>query len=333
VVAEVCVALPDLVHDCADREPLAGHVGKSGALLERLRLPDGRTVVVKRVRPSTDLILAGTGATVSWEHVLRESGLLDRLPDGIGHAVLDSWVEGDETVIVMRDLGSAVLTWEDRLDVGRCAWLVDRVAALHRAFLGAPLAGLAPLDRLVSLFTPDAMRRVTDGDNPLPRLSRRGWEIFPDLVPADVAAPVQALLDDVGPLVRALRSRPLTLTHGDLATVNVAVEGDDLVLLDWLPCASPGAVDIARFVAGCSSVVDMSREELLAAYRDAAGPAYDEEAMHLALLAGLVWLGWNKALDAAGHPDPALRERERADLAWWTDAARTTLEKGYLSWT
>jgi hypothetical protein len=74
----------------------------------------------------------------------------------------------------------------------------------------------------------------------------------------------------------------------------------------------------------------MSREELLAAYQRAAGPAYDEDSMHLALLAGLVWLGWNKALDAAEHPDPAMRRRERADLDWWVARARTTLEKGYL---
>ena len=56
------------------------------------------------------------------------------------------------------------------------------------------------------------------------------------------------------------------------------------------------------------------------------GPACDERSMRLALLAGLVWLGWNKALDAAEHPDPAIRARETADLDWWVRAARTTLE-------
>ncbi len=52
--------------------------------------------------------------------------------------------------------------------------------------------------------------------------------------------------------------------------------------------------------------------------------------MRLALLAGLVWLGWNKALDAVEHQDPATRERERADLEWWIGQARTTLEMGEL---
>jgi hypothetical protein len=52
--------------------------------------------------------------------------------------------------------------------------------------------------------------------------------------------------------------------------------------------------------------------------------------MRLALLAALVWLGWNKALDAAEHPDPAKRERERADLDWWVAQGRRTLAAGLL---
>jgi hypothetical protein len=52
--------------------------------------------------------------------------------------------------------------------------------------------------------------------------------------------------------------------------------------------------------------------------------------MRLSLMLGLVWLGWNKALDAAEHPDPATRAREREDLDWWVAQARTTLEAGVL---
>jgi hypothetical protein len=97
-----------------------------------------------------------------------------------------------------------------------------------------------------------------------------------------------------------------------------------------MPTVAPGAVDVARFVAGCSSVVAMGREALLASYRREAGPAYDATALRLALLSGLVWLGWNKALDVMEHPDPAIRVRERADLDWWVREARTTLESGAL---
>ena len=299
----------------------------SGAPLERVRLADGRVLIVKRFTVETDLTLALSGGEVGWEHVLWQSGALAQLPIGVGHAIVDTWVEDRETVIVMRDLGTAMLTWENRLDADRCTWMLEHVGRLHRHFLGHPPDGLAPLDKVLSLFAPHRIKDLAH--IPLMEVALRGWEIFENTVPADVAEPVLGILDDIMPLTRALLSRPVTLLHGDLATVNMALELDDLVLIDWaLPSAAPGALDITRFIAGCSSVVDLSREEMLAVYQRAAGPAYDETAMRLALLAGLAWLGWNKALDAAEHRDPATRAREKADLDWWVMQARMTLESG-----
>jgi len=36
-------------------------------------------------------------------------------------------------------------------------------------------------------------------------------------------------------------------------------------------------------------------------------------------------LGWNKALDAATHPDETQRARARHELTWWTEQAFTAL--------
>ena len=325
------MAPAELLRDAVDRRAVSGHEGKSGAGLERVRLADGRALVVKRVAPGGDFTLDLTGGGPAREFVLWRDGVLARLPDGVAHAVLDSWLEGETTVVVMRDLGDTVLTWDARLTSRRAFWLMERVAALHRHFLDAPPAGLAPLDLVLSLFAPRRIRALATSGNDLMGLAVRGWEIFADTVPPDVSGPVLELLDDVSPLAAALGTGPVTLCHGDLATVNMAFEGDDLVLLDWaMSSAAPGALDVARFLAGCASVVSPSREELLEAYRTAAGPAADERSIRLALLSGLVWLGWNKALDAAEHPDPAIRAREEADLAWWVRAARTTLESGEL---
>jgi dihydroxyacetone kinase DhaKLM complex PTS-EIIA-like component DhaM len=317
----------NLLDDAVERVALSEHAGLSGAPLERVRLADGRVLIVKRFTAETDITLAATGGEVGWEHVLWQSGALEQLPIGVNHAIVDTWVEDDETVIVMRDLGAAMLTWENRLDAARCSWLVEHVGRLHRHFLGHPPDGLAPLEAVLALFAP---QRIKDhADIELFELALRGWEIFEDAVPADVAEPVLRLLDDMDPLTKALQARPMTLVHGDLAVVNMAVELDDLVLIDWaMPAAAPGALDITRFIAGCSSVVELSREEMLAVYEKSAGPAYDETAMRLALLASLTWLGWNKALDAAENPDPAIRARERADLEWWVTEARKTLESG-----
>jgi hypothetical protein len=42
----------------------------------------------------------------------------------------------------------------------------------------------------------------------------------------------------------------------------------------------------------------------------------------------LLELGWNKALDATEHPDPAKRSTERADLDFWVSRAIDALERG-----
>ena len=321
----------ELLNQAVDRSVLTGHDGRSGAGLEHVRLADGSEYIIKRVTPASDLTLALTGGSVAREYLLWRSGALDRLPPGVGHAVVDGWVEGDTTVIVMHDLGDKVLTWGSSLSTDETDWMLARVAAMHRRFLGDPPREVVPLDKVLTVFAPERIRGLADQGNELAGLACRGWEIFAQTVPADVAGPVLVLLEDPTRLATALSAGPVTLAHGDLATVNMARDADTLVLLDWaLATAAPGALDIAWLLAGCSSVLEPSREHVLATYAGLAGPAYDVRSLRLALLAGLLWLGWNKALDAAEHPDPAKRERERRDLDWWVREARETLESGAL---
>jgi hypothetical protein len=169
------MALEGILGDATDRAILAEHVGKSGASLERVTLRDGRTVVVKRVTPESDLTLSMVGGTVAREYLLWRSGGLDRLPEGVGHVVLDGWTEEpDTTVIVMRDLGGTVLSWDDRLDADRCRWTVDRVAALHRAYLGDPPEEVAPLRPLLELFAPWRIADLASAGNELMSVALRG---------------------------------------------------------------------------------------------------------------------------------------------------------------
>jgi hypothetical protein len=91
---------------------------------------------VKRFSPKTDLLMAALGDVVGREYILWSRGILDRLPPEVGHTIVDGWVDGDQTVIVTRDLGHWVLTWKDRLTREHCRSVLIAVSAQHRAFLG-----------------------------------------------------------------------------------------------------------------------------------------------------------------------------------------------------
>ncbi len=309
-----------------ERIPI-GEVGKSGASVERVLMPDGQRLVVKRVAPADDFFMQLIGADSSHELRLWSAGILDQLPHPAAHAVVDGWREDGVDVLVMNDLGSAVLTWEDRLTRAQCRRILTAISGVHRRFHDNAPADLTPLDRHLAVFAPDQMAAPASQGNPLALACVRGWDIFADRVEPRVADAVMGLLTEPEPLVAALERRTSTLVHGDLATVNLALEADRVVLVDWaMPARAPAALDVSRFIAGCASVVDASREAMLADYREVAGATYDDDAMRLALLSGLVWLGWNKAFDAVDNPDPVIREREQADLDWWVGQARIALE-------
>ena len=77
-----------------------------------------------------------------------------------------------------------------------------------------------------------------------------------------------------------------------------------------------------------SATIVARLDGLLALQREVAGAAYDADAMRVGLLAGIVWLGWNQALDIVEHPSPAVRQRERTALAWWLRQAELAFATG-----
>ncbi|MGH9010619.1 MAG: hypothetical protein ACRDYF_12345 [Acidimicrobiia bacterium] len=312
-----------------ERTVLDGHDGRSGASLERLRLADGSRLVVKRTCAPADLTMRFSGDDAGRELALWEAGVLDRLPSAVGHAVVGGWRDGDEVVVVMRDLGDAVITWDTPVGRAECRRLFAAAASLHAAFAGRRIDGLCPLERRLSLFAPRTLRTVPAGEHPLVDAALAGWERFAELVPADVADAVSGVHDDAGPLAATLAARGTTLVHGDFWLVNAAFEGDGVVLLDWgLATEAPDAFDFATFLMGASGVA-ARRDDLLDDVRTASGDRHDETALRLTLLAAVADLGWNKALDATGDDD-AVRARETAELGWWVDQARRALDLGLL---
>ena len=71
------------------REQIVDHEGKSGALLERVTLADGRRLIVKKFSPKNDLLMAALGDVVGREYTLWSRGILDRLSPEVGHAIVD----------------------------------------------------------------------------------------------------------------------------------------------------------------------------------------------------------------------------------------------------
>ncbi len=308
----------------ASVEPI-GDDGYSGAALERLRMVDGSSLVLKRQSQRTDLMMRILGDDRARELDLFDRGILDRLPTSVAHTVLGGWVEGETTVIVMRDLGDRVLGWHDTLTPARTRDLVRRLAELHAHFAGHPPAGLAPLTPLVATFAPAVMEPLAPTGHRLVTAALEGWSTFAEVVPDDVVGAVGVLLADPAPLVEALEQCTCTLCHGDLATVNFAWEDEGLTLIDWgQAVAAPGELDITRLLAGCAPALGLTREDFLEEYRRCY-PAFSEHALRLSLLAGLLWLGWDKARGVRQHPDPARRASEQADLDWWVERSRPAL--------
>ena len=185
-----------------------------------------------------------------------------------------------------------------------------------------------PARQRLTVLSP-ALSTLSGGENPLPGLVLRGWELFAEIAPSDVADAVFAVFERPEPLASALCRGGTTLLHGDLWLVNVALTPAEVVLLDWgIATAGPPAVELASFLAGNASMVQATREQVIDDFRRLEGDLHDEDVLRLAMLGGLVELGWNKALDIATTPDPALRARERADLDWWVAQARRALESG-----
>jgi Phosphotransferase enzyme family len=228
----------------------------------------------------------------------------------------------------MRDVSAGLVPDHVRLRRQDSRRVLEAAAALHASFWDEPPLALCSLADRYRLFSPATARREAGGTDEVPKLIGRGWERFAEVVPTAVAEPVLAVLERPEPFAAALARFPMTLVHGDLKLGNLGFLDGRVVMLDWGTQTgwAPPAAELTWYLAINWSRIDASREQVVDDFRAAEGDRHDEAALRLALLGGLLQLGWDKVLAATGHPDPAVRAREAADLAWWTARARDALE-------
>ena len=317
--------LPITVHSLKNLRPMSQHAGLSGAELLRAELADGTAVVVKRSHADSDFFQRLLGHRVNLEYQLWADGTFDLLPQGASSPLIAAWVDGDNATLVMRDLGEGILGGHHAFTRDECKRLLRRLDELHRS--GIRPAKTTSLDAIVNTFS---LARVRSADPSASILHdiERGWEAFLHLAPQGVGHQVLEVAQRPDALVRALALRSPSFCHGDVAAVNMAWRGDQLVLIDWGQVfIGPAALDIARFLPSGLRSSAIDNDWFLEQYAIVADDRFDERALRLSLLATLVWYGWRKALDATEGPDPALMSIEKAGILWWCERAAAGLRE------
>jgi hypothetical protein len=319
---------PALISDLGD---IAEHTvlvsrGWSGNAIERVVLTDGRSLVAKRIVPGGDWI-GRASADPGREGLLFTSGVLDRLPDVIDHALVAASRDGDAWWLVMRDVSDELLDDHSIVPREMNRRLLAAVNQMWEAFWDERVEFLAPQAVRLHMAAPSHGRRERDGIDLLPKQLEVTWEAFAEAVEPDVAAAVLALVEDPAPLADALDARGTTLLHGDIRDEQIGLAGDRLVLLDWgLATQGHPVVDYAWHLMHSAWRIDATHDELWADFRTARGERDDPRAVELGAIAGLVMYGWILGHSAVIHPDPAERTWARDELEWWEPRARRALE-------
>jgi hypothetical protein len=315
----VDVALPPGL-DVVARESLT-HPGQSGNRLERVRVRDGTSFVLKHLFPEEDWVAQGSrdeGRELSFF----ADGVFARLPPTIDHGV----VAVHERTIVMRDVSSELIAPGQRLTRAESRRILEAAAAVHRTFAGELVAGAARLTDRLRFCSVNSLRLWASGQDFIPKLMLVGWEVFAETAPRDVVDAVFAVHAAPERLARELSATSTTLLHGDLRWANLGLTDDHVVMLDWgAATLAPPPLDFAWYLFINARRIDATYDELIDDFREAEGDLFDERTLELAWLGQLCWHGGFLAHELL-ESDASKHELARAELDWWSRAALRSLE-------
>lgn len=307
-----------------------GSTGSSGNPIERVSLADGRMLVLKRVSPDWDWLSRATNdrgrIATMWEH-----GVFDRMPASIDHATVA--VERDENGwnVFMRDVSHTLLSEETRHDRSSVRRLLRAVADLHIAFWDQDLPNLCTIEDRYGMLSPQSGQREQALSHPAGDLILRSWDSFREHAPREISDVITVLVEHPHLIADELRDCTQTLIHGDLRLGNAGFDGDRLVLIDWgdRTGTAPPAVDLAWFIGFDAQRLKISPDEVIAEFRVLYADRFEERALHLGLIGGLVHLASHLGLKIMTARDDAKRTAAKSDLSWWV----RTVERALNTWS
>lgn len=236
----------------------------------------------------------------------------------------------------MRDVSGALVGPDEVLDRASVRRILGAVAELHHAFWGERISGLCSLEDRYHLLSPRTAQReiergtaVGPSPSPLPGESiNRCWEAWAELVPEDIAKAILTLAHQPGLLAEQLDRCEQTLVHGDVRFANLGVCDDRVVLIDWgeRTGPAPAAVELASFLMFDAERMDVSRDDVIADFRDLYRDRFDETALQLALIGGMVQLGTYPVVNMVLQGRDDARASAISQLSWWTARVSSALE-------
>jgi aminoglycoside phosphotransferase (APT) family kinase protein len=307
------------------RRPLDSD-GNSGNTIESVTLRDDRNLLVKRVSPEWDWMAREThddGRLVA----MWESGVLARVPEVIEHTIVGVERDGDAWNVFMRDVSDALTPHDARFDRAGVRRILSATRELHEAFWTQSLPDLCTLDDRYSLFSPATGRRELERGSRHGTVFTAGWEAFFERAPAKIAQAVSAILERPRLLTAQLDRCEQTLIHGDLRLGNLGFSDGRLVVIDWgerAGMAPPGA-ELGWLLGFDGWRLDVSKDEVIADFRELYGERYDETVLQLSLIGSLVQLGGLLGFWLSQDRTEEGRAVWIDELSWWTKTVERAL--------
>ena len=302
--------------------------GNSGNTIESVTLRDGTDLVLKRVSPESDWMAREThddGRLVA----MWDAGVLAGVPAPIDHAIVSVERDGTGWNVFMRDVTDALLATSARLDRRGVRRVLSATKRLHEAFWDASLPELCTLEDRYSLFSPATGRRELERGSRHGTVFTRGWEAFLEHAPADIAQAVSTILDRPQLLTEQLDRCERTLIHGDLRLGHLGFSTSGrVVLIDWAERVgmAPPAVELGWFLGFDGWRLDVSKDDVIADFREIYADRFDATALQLSLIGSLVQIGGLLGFWLAQEPTDQGRSLWTNELSWWVATVDRALE-------